>query len=98
MLKNLFSKSKNRFYITGNAGTGKSFLLRQLVNLFENFLNLNVLVWASTGTAAKNINGTTVHRAFLLTLLNSINLIAKLNELPISKEERCSNYWWDLND
>ena len=42
LLKNLFNKSKDCFYITGNAGTGKSFLFRQLVNLFENALNLNV--------------------------------------------------------
>ena len=39
-------------------------LLRELVRLFESVLNLNVLVWASTGTAAKNINETTVHKAF----------------------------------
>ena len=69
LLKNLFNKSKNCFYITGNAETGKSFLFRQLVNLFENALNLNVFL-ASTGTAAKNINGTTVHRAFSINPTN----------------------------
>ena len=70
LMKYLFSKEKNCFYITGNAGTGKSFLLRQLVRIFEDVLNLSVLVWASTGTAAKNINGTTVHKAFLINPSN----------------------------
>ena len=70
LLKKLFSKKRNCFYITGNAGTGKSFLLRQLVRLFEDVLNYNALVWASIGTAAININGTSVHRAFMIYLYN----------------------------
>ena len=74
LLKNMFNKKKNCFYITGNAGTGKSFLLRELVRLFESVLNLNVLVCASTGTAAKNINGTTVHKAFNINPSNVASL------------------------
>ena len=70
LLMNIFSKKKNWYYIIGNACTGKSFLLRQLVRLFEEVLNLNVLVWASTGTAAKNINGWTVHKAFMINQNN----------------------------
>ena len=89
LLKNLFSKSRNCFYITGNAGTGKSFLLRQLVNLLENVLNLNVLVCASTGTAAKNINGTTVHRAFSINPTNvaSIWLPGSMNFQSLKKRD-----------
>ena len=89
LLKNLFSKSKNCFYITGNAGTGKSFLLRQLVILLENVLNLNVLVCASTGTAAKNINRTTVHRAFWINPTNvaSIRLPGSMNFQSLKKRD-----------
>ena len=89
LLKNLFSKNKNCFYITGNAGTGKSFLLRQLVYLFENVLNLNVLVCASTGTAAKNINGTTVHRAFSINPTNvaSIWMPGSMNFQSLKKRD-----------
>ena len=63
-LKNLFDNKRNCFFITGYAGCGKSFLLKELVFLFREVLNLNVLVWGTTGTAAKNIDGLTVHRAF----------------------------------
>ena len=63
-IKNLFNPTRNWYFITGFAGCGKSFLLRELVFLFRNVLNLNVLVCATTGTAAKEIDGVTVHRAF----------------------------------
>ena len=65
----------------------KSFLLRQLVNLLENVLNLNVLVCASTGTTAKNINGTTVHRAFSINPTNvaSIWLPGSMNFQSLKK-------------
>ena len=64
LTKNLFHPKRNCYFITGFAGCGKSFLLREIVLLFRNVLNLNVLVCATTGTAAKNIDGITVHRAF----------------------------------
>ena len=64
LTKNLFHPKRNCYFITGYAGCGKSFLLREIVLLFRNVLNLNVLVCATTGTAAKNIDGITVHRAF----------------------------------
>ena len=38
--------------------------MRELIFLFREELNLNVLVWATTGTAAKNIDEITVHLAF----------------------------------
>ena len=75
LLKNLFNKDLNCFYISGNAGTGKSFLMRELVELFKNVLNLNVMVWASTGTAAKNIGGNTVHRAFNINTTNFASMM-----------------------
>lgn len=50
-------------YITGQAGTGKSFLLNTLIqdSLVK---NLNFAVLASTGAAAVNIGGQTVHSFF----------------------------------
>ena len=75
-LKNLFNKDSNCFYISGNAGTGKYFLMRrELVDLFKKVLNLNVMVWASTGTAAKNIGGNTVHRAFNINTTNFTSMM-----------------------
>ena len=40
------------------------FCLVSLYFYLKNVLNLNVLVWGTTGTAAKNIEGVTVHNAF----------------------------------
>lgn len=47
--------------ITGNAGTGKSTLLRMFLAEQE---EQGVLVTAPTGVAALNVNGFTIHRAF----------------------------------
>lgn len=46
-------------FLTGEAGTGKTTLLRRFL---ENFEGPNVAVTASTGIAALNINGSTIHR------------------------------------
>lgn len=52
----------NVFY-TGSAGTGKSVVLRELVTrLNSKFYSSNVGVTASTGLAACNIGGQTIHR------------------------------------
>lgn len=42
-------------FITGSAGTGKSFLLNELRNKYD------ITVTASTGAAAVNVSGTTIH-------------------------------------
>lgn len=51
-------------FLTGNAGTGKSYLLDYYLNNECN--NKNVMVCAPTGIAALNIGGVTLHRAFRL--------------------------------
>lgn len=53
----LYISGKNVF-ISGGAGTGKSFLLNFLK---KNFLNHNLEITASTGISAVNIGGTTIH-------------------------------------
>lgn len=52
-------KSNRNLFITGAAGTGKSYLLSKYI---EN--NDNVLVCAPTGIAALNIGGETMHKVF----------------------------------
>lgn len=59
---NLLLKGQNVF-LTGEAGTGKSFLLNQFVTKVR---HKNVLLTAPTGIAALNINGATLHRTFHL--------------------------------
>lgn len=57
-------------FLTGDAGTGKSFLLDYFI---KNNSSSNILVCAPTGVAALNIGGTTIHRAFKLPLNPAIN-------------------------
>ena len=59
---NMVMKGKNTL-ILGEAGTGKTFLLKHIVNELSN-LGKNVVVCAPTGMASLNIDGITIHRAF----------------------------------
>ncbi len=49
-------KAKRNIFITGSAGTGKSYILNQLRQAFP-----EMDVTASTGAAAVNVSGTTIH-------------------------------------
>lgn len=55
-------KGENVFF-TGSAGTGKSFLLREIIDALNNLpdCGAGVYVTASTGTAAVHIGGCTLH-------------------------------------
>jgi len=53
-------KSKNHYFITGRAGTGKSTLL----GVFRNTTKKKVVVLAPTGIAALNVQGQTIHSFF----------------------------------
>lgn len=54
--------SANHFFITGKAGTGKSYLLQYLKNTLEK----NLIVVAPTGVAALVAGGQTIHSLLLL--------------------------------
>ena len=54
-------------FLTGNAGTGKSFLLNAFVEKMK-AAGKNIIVAAPTGVAAINVKGTTVHRAFSIPI------------------------------
>ena len=51
-------------FLGGDAGTGKSFLLKIIVAHLQDRLGLNVAVTGSTGIAALNIGGVTFHSLF----------------------------------
>lgn len=55
--------SGNNIFLTGGAGTGKSYVLQMFINEMEK-QNKNVLVCAPTGIAAINVHGVTIHRCF----------------------------------
>src|SRR5215469_16499968 len=50
------------FFLTGSAGTGKSFMIQQIVN-FLTTKHIKYLLIAPTGVAAQNVGGKTIHSA-----------------------------------
>jgi PIF1-like helicase/helitron helicase-like protein len=50
------------FFLTGSAGTGKSFMIQQFIS-FLTSKNIKYLLMAPTGVAATNIDGQTIHSA-----------------------------------
>ncbi|MGB2762135.1 MAG: AAA family ATPase [Minisyncoccales bacterium] len=56
----LFENSNNNLFLTGNAGTGKTTLLKQ----FREQTNKKVVLLAPTGIAALNVGGKTIHSFF----------------------------------
>lgn len=55
--------SGKNIFLTGGAGTGKSFVLKLFISEMEK-QNKKVIVCAPTGIAAINIQGVTIHRCF----------------------------------
>lgn len=62
--------TQENFFITGKAGTGKSFLLEA----FKKATRKKHIVIAPTGVAALNVGGTTLHRAFGYYNLVNLNV------------------------
>lgn len=56
----VIEKSQSNFFITGQAGTGKSTLIKE----FRKNTSKNVAVVAPTGVAAVNVQGQTIHSFF----------------------------------
>lgn len=82
----LNSNLKNVF-ITGAGGTGKSYLLKTLV---EQWSNKNLAVVAFTGVAALNVSGETAHKFFKLPphgALSFIDWTTKVNAKMRTKYE-----------
>jgi ATP-dependent exoDNAse (exonuclease V) alpha subunit len=76
----LEKKEQILLYVTGNAGTGKSYLIEVIIELIRLTQAVRsghdpVIVCAPTGLAAKNVNGETIHRSFFLPInQNRINV------------------------
>lgn len=86
----LVKRGHNIFY-TGSAGTGKSVLLRHIIRELKQQYPSNCLaVTASTGIAAYNINGITLHSFAGIGIGNAD---AKKLILKIKKSEKKSKNW-----
>ncbi|XP_066599997.1 uncharacterized protein [Prorops nasuta] len=55
-----------RLYVSGEGGTGKSFLIKAIRCWIKKIMKKDVIVSAPTGIAAFNIDGLTIHRVFQL--------------------------------
>lgn len=66
----LMNDLSENMFITGKAGTGKSFLLE----IFERFTKKNLVKLAPTGIAAINIGGATLHSAFGYSNLEDLHV------------------------
>lgn len=87
MAKDWLIESDRNIFLTGKAGTGKSYR----INLFNEFCkktNKTVILCAPTGTAAVNIGGDTAHRIFNIPV-NCIG--AKLPPLTDKKHKQVLN-------
>ena len=69
-------------FLTGEAGTGKSFLINAFVEWERDEKKKNVLLCAPTGTAAQDIGGVTIHRLFGATT----NIVKLAHEDVFQKE------------
>ncbi|GES97445.1 Pif1-like helicase domain-containing protein [Rhizophagus clarus] len=72
------------FFLTGSAGTGKSFMINQLITYLTN-QNKKYLLMAPTGVAANNINGQTIHAA--LHIRNTQNYFETLSYYNIQQRQ-----------
>lgn len=59
-------REKENIFLTGKAGTGKSFIVRKAIELIKES-GQKVIALAPTGIAANNIDGQTIHSMFGIT-------------------------------
>jgi ATP-dependent DNA helicase PIF1 len=86
-------KNRKSFFLSGAAGTGKSFIVQIISELIRfNKININVALTASTGIAACNIGGQTIHSWAGITLKNSNDPVDVLCH-SISKNKEAANRW-----
>ncbi len=78
----LLLEGQKRF-LTGEAGTGKSFLLNQFVTKVKDKMSC----WLLTGIAALNINRATLHRTFHLATV--LDLHKNLQKINFRRREEC---------
>ena len=64
--------SGQNIFLTGKAGTGKSFIVKQAIELLKK-QDKNIVALAPTGVAANNIGGQTIHSFFSLNPYGVMN-------------------------
>ena len=80
-------KQGNNVLLTGAAGSGKTFLLEKFASWAKGN-NKNVAITATTGIAATNINGKTIHNYSNLGVRNKDELEDEENLISLAKKMR----------
>lgn len=75
-----------QIFLTGPAGTGKTFVIRLIMEIYNRFTDNDgycnaYITCASTGKAAVAINGTTVHTALRISLSKLLSLSSEMLQL-----------------
>tara|TARA_B000000475_G_scaffold263835_1_gene250752 strand:- start:3906 stop:5120 length:1215 start_codon:yes stop_codon:yes gene_type:complete len=66
-------------FLTGSPGTGKSYVLKEIISKYKLLKKGNIYITATTGCAAVNINGITLHSLF--GIKPNINIYTYVNKL-----------------
>ncbi|GBB89415.1 hypothetical protein RclHR1_01610006 [Rhizophagus clarus] len=75
------------FFITGSAGTGKTYLTKQIINYLKS-INKKFLLMAPTGIVAENVGGETIHSKLKITeyiIIEKISMVSSQLFTFISK-------------
>lgn len=88
-------------FIHGMAGTGKSFLIERIEELFSN--NLKIIKTSYTGVSANNIGGNTLHKTFHINVKsntdekeNYYNFVCNLESKSVVINENTIRYIYTL--
>lgn len=66
VINTIISSKSLRLYVSGEGGTGKSFLIKTIKCWIKQKLNKNIAIATPTGIAAFNIDGLTIYRLLQL--------------------------------
>ncbi len=80
-------KSGENVFLTGSAGTGKTFLLNKFIKYLKDN-KIKAGITASTGIASTHIGGTTIHS------WSGIGIAKDINDPKIKKMLRGKNFKW----
>ncbi len=67
---------KNNLFLTGGAGVGKSYLIKELINHYKKEYQ-GVVALGSTGISAVNVGGQTIHSFFLFGICSNLEELSK---------------------
>lgn len=79
------AKEGHSIFLTGKAGTGKTFVLSQFTDWLKE-KNKNFVIVAPTGIAAFNAGGVTIHHLFGLFVFRNGEINTKRNTYPFKKD------------